>query len=141
MENGKKISRRKALKRVAVGSALLAASGTTTLVPMLSKREASGASADLTQGIESADAYQSLAYLGLNATATPTRDSSGDIIGITYGPASDGSTLSVTVNRNPDGTIASIVNSISPGNLTETLTVNRNPDGTVASLVWSGNGS
>lgn len=139
MESTTRITRRKALKQVAVGSAILAAAGTVA-APVLSKTKVAGLGTDQL-GIGTADAYQSLAYLGLNGTITPTRDSNGDIVAISYGPASDGSSLSVTVNRNADGTIASIVNSISPENVTETLTVNRNPDGTIASLVWSGNGT
>jgi hypothetical protein len=133
-----KENRRKFLKRAGIvaGGAtvatvvLLDARGLLFKHPPSSSSSSSpgGAQATSTGPLLSADAFQAYAYLGPSGNMTMSRDSSGSISQVTYGP------LTVQITRNSDGSIASVETSIPSDSIKQVDTINRNPDGSISGV-------
>jgi hypothetical protein len=140
----KDASRRKAVKSIAVGSAVV---GAAALIPFSSLAYSKMQTKLLAPaGAHQSDSnvgYFAYAYLGQIGTATPTRDSTGAISSINYQSGDGTAGVNVNVARNSDGSIASVSNNVFDNNLsppvsiTATANVNRNPDGSISNIVWS----
>lgn len=146
-------SRRKAMKSIAAGSAIVGAAALIPLETLLKKSDYLSNSTKKS-GIKvlapvsdypSVDnvGYFAYAYLGQVGTETPTRNSDGSIASINYQNSGGTAGVNVTVTREADGSISSISNNLFDNNssplvnITATQTVNRNPDGSIQNVVWS----
>jgi hypothetical protein len=154
-------SRRKAVRTIAVGSAIV---GAAALIPLgtLSK----GLTSDKTGpkpsvkllspfsgSLNSDPDVASVAYVNIGqiGTGTVARDeNTGAISSINYASPDNSVTASITVGpRNPDGSIQTInvivtdSNTVSPDPYTAnaTATVGRNQDGSISKIVWTGTSS
>jgi hypothetical protein len=151
------VSRRKAVKTIAVGSAVV---GAAAVIPLesLAKRFSSSKndSKNTTKvlsplgknGINSDIDIASVSYVNLGqlGSGTISRDNSGAIASINYA-SSDGPPPSVTASvsvgsRNSDGSLktvnATVNDTISGYNANSTATITRNPDGSISEVVWTG---
>jgi hypothetical protein len=143
------VNRREAIKKLAVGSAIL---GAAAIIPLGSLERGMGygsnakaLGASLLMNSDPNVASVGYLYLGQVGTGAINRDNTGSVSDIIFSSPDNSVNASISIpsgGRNADGSInminASVADATTGYSANATAKINRNPDGSISSIDWTG---